>query len=289
MKAFPLLAFALLPLSVSAQKYVAATESSKSLPVIAVDGTQPLVADSGKLRPAKAKATFELKTSPTYSDAFLQVDAYKVRANPEKPGEVTLTAKLTPDRGLPRVFMSVEVLDEDGKLKELKLFPLDPMSPTQPASYSISVPGSTEKGTKAKPRVRYFADSLELIHSRQSADAQTKARAKRDAYTLSKNPSRPLAPAYQVSPEYPAAFATSRKAGQAVVVCVTDASGMVTDARVKSASEPEFGEAAVAAVRQWVFTPEIKNGQFVGSTVGIPFNFTPPAKPAEKPAPPLGE
>jgi outer membrane biosynthesis protein TonB len=56
----------------------------------------------------------------------------------------------------------------------------------------------------------------------------------------------------------PAAFPPELKArgitsGRAQIAALVDASGKVTDCLVTAATEPEFGAAAAAAIRQWVF------------------------------------
>ena len=41
-----------------------------------------------------------------------------------------------------------------------------------------------------------------------------------------------------------------------------------------SATQPEFGQAAEAALRQWEFQPGMRNGQPTPMTVRVPFSFT---------------
>lgn len=54
-------------------------------------------------------------------------------------------------------------------------------------------------------------------------------------------------------------------------------------ALLKSATDPAFGEAALAAIRQWRFLPEMKGGLAVEQSADLPFAFVPPAGPNEKP------
>jgi TonB family protein len=55
-----------------------------------------------------------------------------------------------------------------------------------------------------------------------------------------------------------------------------DRRGHVLDAKVASASDPAFGAAALDAVRQWRFVPEVRNGRAVPSDVTLPFVFNSP-------------
>jgi outer membrane biosynthesis protein TonB len=52
----------------------------------------------------------------------------------------------------------------------------------------------------------------------------------------------------------------------------------VSDPKLVAASLPEFGEAAMAVIRQWRFLPTVKNGHPVPTRVEMPFNFPAPGK-----------
>ena len=62
--------------------------------------------------------------------------------------------------------------------------------------------------------------------------------------------------------------------GNAVVEFVVDQSGNVIDAYVVSTTHPSFGEAALQAVVQWKFIPEIQSGKPTATLMKIPFSFT---------------
>lgn len=59
----------------------------------------------------------------------------------------------------------------------------------------------------------------------------------------------------QPMPVYPAQLAGARRPGEASVHFFVDETGRVRLARVLSATEPEFGAAALAAVSQWRYEP----------------------------------
>jgi TonB family protein len=84
---------------------------------------------------------------------------------------------------------------------------------------------------------------------------------------------RPLA---TPAAEYPAALRKSLRAGQAVLQVTVSKTGVVVAAEVKSADDPAFGEAALAAVQQWTFTPATRDGVPSASSIDVPFVFTVP-------------
>ncbi len=85
-------------------------------------------------------------------------------------------------------------------------------------------------------------------------------------------------PSKMITPDHPAVLLEERISGEAEIEFLVGATGGVSEARVKSASRPEFGEAALAAVRQWEFEPGTRGGQPAAMRVTMPFAFTPPSK-----------
>ena len=79
-------------------------------------------------------------------------------------------------------------------------------------------------------------------------------------------------------PEYPAALRKTRVSGEAVVAIRITSLGVVADPQVVKATDPAFGEAALAAVRQWRFLPQVKAGSPVETHAQLPFNFEVPAE-----------
>ena len=75
-------------------------------------------------------------------------------------------------------------------------------------------------------------------------------------------------------PVYPAALAAKGEMGGAIVELLIDADGHVKNATVLRASHPEFGEAALAAVKQWEFKPAMKDGVPGESRWRLAISFT---------------
>ncbi len=86
----------------------------------------------------------------------------------------------------------------------------------------------------------------------------------------------------QVRPVLPDDAETLPEGGRAVIRCTVDASGRVKDPEIKSASNEDYGRAAVEAVVKWEFVPATKGGEPVAMRVQIPFNFHPVSKTAQE-------
>ena len=78
----------------------------------------------------------------------------------------------------------------------------------------------------------------------------------------------------KVEPVYPETLRLRGVPGSAEILCDVDRDGNVTIAAVAHATNPEFGEAALAAVRRWKFSPARREGAAVAGQLLIPIEFT---------------
>lgn len=76
-----------------------------------------------------------------------------------------------------------------------------------------------------------------------------------------------------VQPEYPGEAAKAKAEGQVIVEFIVEQDGRVSQATVKQSTDARFDEAALAAVRHWVFLPAVENGKSVRSALGVPVQF----------------
>jgi TonB family protein len=76
--------------------------------------------------------------------------------------------------------------------------------------------------------------------------------------------------------DYPPALRMSGREGTAVIRVTVSRQGVVTEAAVSSADHPAFGEAALAAARQWTFVPASSGGDPSASSIDVPFIFAVP-------------
>lgn len=77
----------------------------------------------------------------------------------------------------------------------------------------------------------------------------------------------------QVAPVHPPELMKKMVNGKAVVECIVTETGAVQDVAVLSASDPQFGEAAAEALKQWEFEPGQRAGRNVPLRLQIPFDF----------------
>jgi TonB family protein len=82
-----------------------------------------------------------------------------------------------------------------------------------------------------------------------------------------------LKPVATAMPVFPAALSAQNARGSATVSFVVDTEGGVRVPGVTDATEPEFGEAALAAIRQWRFAPPLQNGTPAQVLVERTFRF----------------
>ena len=81
-------------------------------------------------------------------------------------------------------------------------------------------------------------------------------------------------PIYQQKPRYPDLARRAGIEGQAVVKALVDIDGSVMDAQIlKSSGNQMLDESALAAARQWRFSPAKQRDKFVRVYVSIPINF----------------
>jgi TonB family protein len=88
-------------------------------------------------------------------------------------------------------------------------------------------------------------------------------------------------PTATCQPAFPVALRGKNDSGEATVSFLIDEQGHVRVPRVVSATETEFGNAAVQAVLAWQFVPPKAGGQPAVVRVNLPFKFIGPAKTEE--------
>lgn len=271
-----LLMAGLLLVPARAQQMVAAKEGYDAKVVVAVkEDDTPMVLVGSKVREAVKRARLFLKPGATYHDAQFTITEFKMKPAGEQ-GQVLITATVTPDRPVARSFVAVEVRGSDGRTESVRVTGLPAMNPAKPATYAIQVPGKPNRKSKTRPLVHYFAGALEVIHSEMTPAEISAAKAKRDEFTLKKTQDRPVTVVYAVPPSYPEALRETAQGGTAKVQCRIGLDGRVIESKLKEASAPEFGEAAVNAVQDWLFAPAIKNGRFIEAEILVPIDFSPP-------------
>lgn len=76
-------------------------------------------------------------------------------------------------------------------------------------------------------------------------------------------------------PVYPAEALKSRQSGMVNVMLIVDDTGQVTSARALEDSDEAFVASAIAAVKSWVFAPELEDGKAVACCLETLVTFSP--------------
>jgi TonB family protein len=109
---------------------------------------------------------------------------------------------------------------------------------------------------------------LELMRKEEAARSRDDVEPRR--------PGKDLTPPTRIkdaAPVYPADAVASRTQGIVVIEATIGANGRVSDTKILR-SVPLLDEAALDAVRQWIYEPTIVNGQAVPVIVTVTVNFT---------------
>jgi RNA polymerase sigma factor (sigma-70 family) len=81
-------------------------------------------------------------------------------------------------------------------------------------------------------------------------------------------------PRRQVPPKYPQEMHESGATGEALISFVVTPEGRVTDLQAVEATHPDFGEAAIAAIEQWEFSPGARGNVPVNTRMRVPMIFS---------------
>jgi len=270
------------PLVARAQNILVVREGNADQVVRAVNYNQPMVEVDGKFRQASG-TQFALRKAAAYRRGFVKVPDFLVRiTHTDSLGSdfgygIDILGHVQSDTALKRCFIVLEITSGKDRgliYNELPDLPADEtrevrvvahlQEPLDPGRYTIHV----------------FSDGLELLNSKMPQGYIMQQTKKTDELMLMKAPDRNVTLSREkaaIDPVYPAALASQGLVGSAKVKCRISAQGDVMSAEVVEASHPLFGEAAVAAVRQWKFAPAIIDHHYVEATVIVPVDFPAPA------------
>ena len=253
--------------------------------VQSVNGSQPWVEENGKRVPA-AGHNYLLKKVDEYAPALISVRHLEVtvlhtvvfdsgtRATPD----LSFKADFESAYKLDNVFIVLDLnVDDPGKL--LFIREVGTLVPHQPREISVRVP-SDRPLEKVRYGVHVFVNGLEVFSSLLPFEFVEKTLDRMVARRIQGVADAAPKPFVGPPPEYPAQLRQAKVAGEAVIQLTISPNGRVLEPRVLRASDPAFGEAALAVARQWRFLPKVSGGHAVSTQAEIPFLF-----PAEKTAP----
>jgi TonB family protein len=256
-------------------------------PVLTVSKGRPYIMKQGNLVVA-AGQRFALRGVEEYLPVFIAVNQPEAGATAMEPVSAGPMAPILIDREfhfsaefdspdlLEDVFFVLEIVFADGS-KSVFLYEVGKLEPRTPQPFSVDVPMDKDwvPGT-GQYKIHLFVRGAEVFTSAQPADYREKMLDRMILKRLASVKQAGPKPFFGPAPEYPAALRKAGVKGKAVVTVRITPQGTVLDPVVASASDPAFGEAALAAVRQWRFIPRVEDGRAVETRVDMPFVFAPP-------------
>jgi TonB family protein len=276
--------FLLVPLMaapLSAQKVLMADNIGAFTWVQAARGSDPCISIGGVIKPIESR-DFILKDVPEYLPMFVSVKHINVR------GEFFTTLSGTGSFNnqflfdatfeslyrLKNVFLVIDIKTETGE-KALFLSEVGELEPNREKSVSAKVPLASNMG-KGIYHLHIFSDGIEVLQSTIPFDVQSAALDRMVARRIKDVHAEAPRLFVAATPDYPESLKSSNVKGQATVGFRIGPNGAVYNPVVKSATDPAFGDAALAAVRVWRFLPAVKDDAAVGVDVVIPVVFDQP-------------
>lgn len=241
---------------------------------------KPYIEINGKLVPASGNKAM-LAPAPGYVPVCINVlNAERgAMSNADRmTSQYSFRAQFESPIPCDNVFLVLDIGKDskDSRLLCYEIGHLDPLAP-RVVSCGTDLPNRHFAG---QTEVHVFVGGAEALNTTQTvADRQAalaKMVAKRIAGVQQANP-RPFV---GFTPRYPESLLKTGRTGGAVVSLRVASDGSVQDLVVKSATDPAFGEVALAAVQQWHFLPKVEKGRAVETAVDVPFEFAPPERAA---------
>jgi TonB family protein len=268
-----------------AQSVFVAYEDGTQRAVRAVYHNRPFVEEGKKLVESGA-TRFALQKAAIYSSAIITVTHENatvhhlemIRAGTGVSYSMRFEAMVTSDTNLENCFMVMELTYLEGKGIIYQDLPNLRAGETVPLGFLFDLEGRVGPGHY---KLHFFADGLELLTSKMKPDYIAAQKRKIEEFRLRDQADRNVVAASTVAPVYPAELTGQKVSGSATVRCHVDPDGKLVDAQMVTATNPAFGAAALAAVRQWQFGAAIKNHRLVESTVDLPFDFSPLPEPGK--------
>jgi TonB family protein len=168
----------------------------------------------------------------------------------------------------------VATLGPDGAYTSIVLSEVD-LVPNQEKQISISLPLGATLGS-GSCQLHVFSGGIEAINSEMLPNVREAALDSMVAGRIKGVHAAGPKLFFDPPPEYPASLKAANIKGQASVAIHIGANGAVSNPVVRSATDPAFGDAALAAVQMWRFLPTIKDDHPVETQAVVPFTFEPP-------------
>jgi TonB family protein len=258
------------------QTILVVADGGKPAIVRGAEGPRPMVEKGGKLVVIDGNR-FGLRETPEYVPYVVRVTLHVESNHLEVLGttkhfnnSMFVRGTLESPVPLTNAFIALDMKLEEGET--LFLWGVGTLKVGEPASFSLNLPTSVDLGS-GNYDVHVFSDGAELLNSMMNSD-YIEAKLEAMVRTRTEGVQNEVLSAWvHPSPLYPPDLKSRKVKGSAVISVRITNRGYVIEASVKSATDVAFGQAALVAVRQWQFLPEIKDGVPKAAKVDIPFTF----------------
>lgn len=272
-------------IALPAQSVLCVEKDGKAAVVRAVHNSHPMLLENGKLGSHSRGARAALVEAKEFLPYFVAVRDLEVKSSylelhaNGSSGDVNnqfeFRARFESPFALREVFFVLELEAEAGKY--IFYYEVGELKPREPKRVAVFVPMGFKMGT-GKFKLHLFSEGGELLHSEQPPLFRDRAVDRMVRRRIEGVKDAPLRPFVGPAPDYPRALLKKKVSGTASVRFRVMPNGAVLDPEIAAASAPEFGEAALAAVRLWRFLPAVKSGRPIEGRAELPFTFEPPAE-----------
>jgi TonB family protein len=277
-------ALMLLPLltaRLGAQHVLLVQDSDKFHVVRAADGSRPRVKKDGKIVTLSAYR-YALKDVPEYIPAFVTVRNVSVKVSyvtlhggsDQINNDFHFDAEFETGYHLNDVFVVLALDTEEGG-RRLFLWEVGELKPNKEQAVHIIAPMDAAVGS-GRYTFYLFSGGAEILQSLISFGDREAGLNRMVAARIKDVQDAPPKLFMGLGPDYPPSLRKQNAKGRAVISVRIGANGAVFDPVVKSATQPAFGEAALAAVKLWRFLPRVKNGYPVETVADVPIVFDAP-------------
>jgi len=270
------------PLGCVAQNVLLAEDHGAMSVVVSAWRDRPCVLKDGKVKQISTKG-YLLKEVPEYLPVFVNMTDVDAGYTAEDAGGAVIntnfhfSAKLQTSYPLDDVFIVLSMNTQLGG-NVIFLSEVGHLDPNASRPLSLFIPLKSQLGSSTY-FVHLFSGGAEVFQSQMPFWVRNAALNKMVARRIEGLDK--AAPKFFIGPAplYPKDLRQANLTGHAVVSIRIAANGEALDPVVKSASDPEFGQAALVAIQDWRFLPRVRDGHPVEAKVDVPFVFSPP-KPA---------
>lgn len=278
----PLFALILFTCPLAAQHVLVVNEDGVVSPVVMVDRYTPFILKDGKLVASRSRSYAMIKAGE-YLPVHISVKNRSAKTSymtMNGAGELNKTfefhCELESAFDLEGVFM-VLLLDSENAGKGLFLRGIDKLEAREPYTLDLQVPTSENLGA-GHYKIHLFVKGKEVFNSTLGFGEMENALKRMVRDRIKDVQDASAQPFIGPAPEYPRALYKKKVEGSATLSFKIAPDGSIDDPTVVEATQPEFGAAALAVIKQWRFLPKVVKGHAVEARARMPFHFTPPKK-----------